>query len=87
MNFRILLDSGYSSMIVTIRLITNIDPKREAVMQCHTQEGKITTNLKVKIDFTSPELSRTKIVTWNCRVDDSSKGRYDMILGRYILNI
>ena len=37
------------------------------------------------VDFNLPELSMTKSVTWNCHVDDSTKGRYDMILGRYIL--
>ena len=34
-------------------------------MQLHTQAGNITTNLKVKIDFTLTELSATKTVTWN----------------------
>ena len=37
------------------------------------------------MDFTLPEPSVMKIVTCNCHVDDSTKGRYDMILGRYIL--
>ena len=27
----------------------------------------------------------TKILTWNFHADDSDKGRYDMILGRYLL--
>ena len=53
-------------------------------MKWHTQAGSITTNLKLNIDFTLPELSATKIVTWNCHVDDSAKGIYDIILGRYI---
>ena len=39
-----------------------ITPK-QSMMQWHTQAGKITTNLKVKIDFTLPEISATKIVT------------------------
>ena len=54
-------------------------------MQWHTQVDNITTNLKVKIDFTSPELSATKTVIMNCHVYDSAKGRYDIILGRYLL--
>ena len=54
-------------------------------MQWHTQAGSITTNLKVKIDFNLPNLSATKIATWKCHVDNSAKGRYDMILGRYLL--
>ena len=37
------------------------------------------------MDFTLPEPSVMKIVTCNCHVEDSTKGRYDMILGRYIL--
>ena len=45
----------------------------------------ITINLKIKIDFSFPELSAMKIVTWNFHVDDSAKGRYDIIFGRDIL--
>ena len=54
-------------------------------MQRHRQAGITTTNIKIKIYFTITELSATTFWTWNCHVDDSSKGRYDMILGRYIL--
>ena len=54
-------------------------------MQCHMQVCNITTNLKVKIDFILPELSATKIVTWNFHVDDSVKGIYYMILGKDLL--
>ena len=54
-------------------------------MQWNTQAGSITTNVKVKTAFTLPDLSATKTVMWNCHVDDSTKARYDMILGRYIL--
>ena len=54
-------------------------------MQWHTQEGSINTNIKGRIYSILPELSANKILTWNCHVDDSTKGRYDMILGRYLL--
>ena len=54
-------------------------------MQCHTQVGNITTNLKGKIDFTLTELRTTKNVTWNYHVDDFAKGIYEMILGRDLL--
>ena len=54
-------------------------------MQCHTPTGSITTNLKVNILFILPEITGTKIVTWNFHVDDSAKVRYDMILGIYPL--
>ena len=42
-------------------------------MQWHTQEGNITTNMKVKIYLTLPELIPMKIVTWKCHGDDSAK--------------
>ena len=54
-------------------------------MQCHNQEDDININIKVKIDFTLPEISATEIVMWNCHTDDSAKVRYDMILGRDLL--
>ena len=49
-------------------------------MQWHTQSGNITTNLKVKVDFTSPAISTTNVVTWRYHVDDSARGKYNMIL-------
>ena len=60
-------------------------PKEENVIKWHRQAVSIATNIRVKIDSTLPELIATKIVTWNYHVYDSSKGRYDIILGRYIL--
>ena len=54
-------------------------------MKCHTQAGSITTNIKVKIYFTPHELRTTKMLTWNCHVDESTKSRYDKILSRDIL--
>ena len=50
-------------------------------MQYNTQAGNITTNLKVKVDFTLSALSATDVVMCNCHVDDSTKVRYDIILG------
>ena len=57
------------------------------MMQCHTQTGNINTNLKVKIYFTLPEPRVTKIVMWDCHVNDSTKGRYNIILGRDLLAV
>ena len=54
-------------------------------MQCHMQAGEINSNLKVKIDFTLPELSVTNIVACVCHVNYSSNSRCNIILGRYIL--
>ena len=72
-------------MIVTRNLIKKLCPEKDTPMQWNTQARNIITNLKVKIDFTFPVLSATNLVMWDCHVDDSTKCRYDMILGQYIL--
>ena len=69
------------------RIIKRLYPEKDALMQWNTQAGNVTNNLKVEIDFTLPTLSATNVTTCKCHVDDSSKGRYDMILGRYLLII
>ena len=46
------------------------------------QAGSITTNPKAKIDFTLPELSLTKIVMWDCHMDDYDRVRCGMIIGK-----
>ena len=71
-------------MILTRRLVGILHPIKYAVTQWKTQAINITTNLKVKVDFTLPALSATKSVTWKCHVDDSTRSRYNMILGRYL---
>ena len=54
-------------------------------MQWHTQDGNITANIKVAVGFTLPGLSPAYVVTWNCHVDEYTKGRYDTIIRRYLL--
>ena len=54
-------------------------------MKWKKQAGNITTNLKVKIDFTLTTLSTTNDMILNFRVDDYANGRYYMILGKNIL--
>ena len=54
-------------------------------MQRHTHARNITITIKVKLYFTLPSLRATNIVTWKCHLDDSAKGRRDMILGQYLL--
>ena len=39
----------------------------------------------MRIHFTLPYFSATKLVRWECHVDDPTKGRYYMILGRDLL--
>ena len=39
----------------------------------------------MKVDFCLPEFSTTEIATWKFQVDESTNGRYDIILGRKLL--
>ena len=79
--FRILLDNECTSTIVMWRLVKTLGLEEVAQMQWNTQARNITTNIMVKIDFTLPTLSATNVRMWNCHVDESSKVRYDIILG------
>ena len=83
-NFQILLNSGCSSTILMRRLFEKLCSEKDDVVQWQTQAGNITTNFKVKVYFTLPALSAKNAVAWKCQVDDSDRGRYDMILGGYL---
>ena len=49
------------------------------------QDGKITTDINVKVDFIIPTFSATNVMMWNCYVDELAKVSYNMILGQDIL--
>ena len=66
-------------------LMSKLKTKEAEKTTWGTQSGKLTTSKKAKVDFCLPELSATKIVTWKCHVDESTNGRYDIILGRDLL--
>ena len=51
-NFRTLLDSGCISMNLVERLVERLPLEKDAVTKWHTQARNITTNYKVKLDFT-----------------------------------
>ena len=74
-NFLILLDSGCSSTILMGRLVKKLGLEEDTPMQWNTQAVNITTNIKVKIDYTLTALSATNVVTWKFHVDDSTKVR------------
>ena len=79
--FLIILDSGCISTIVMGSPVEKLHPEKDEVLQCHTQSGNVTTNHKVKVHFALPTLSATNFVMCKCHVDDSSKCRYNMIIG------
>ena len=83
--FQILLESVCSSTITMGRLVENNCLEKYAVVQWYVQAKNITTNIKVKVFLTLPALSTTNVVIWRYHLDDSTKGRYNMILVRDIL--
>ena len=83
--FWIILDSGCSFTIVTVRIVEKLHPEKDAVMQWHTQAGNSTTNYKAKVDFTLPALRAMNAVTWKFHVDESAKSRHNMILEQDLL--
>ena len=72
-NLQILLESGCSSTILMGKPFETIRLKRYSVIQWNTHTENVTTNFKVKIDFTFFALSVTNVITWDCHVDDSAK--------------
>ena len=84
-NLRIILDIVCSYTFVMGRIVEKLHPEKYAVIQWQMKAGNITTNLKVKVDFMLPTLSMMNAVTWKCHVDDSAKGRYNMILVQDLL--
>ena len=62
-----------------------INPKEYSVMQWQMKACNVTTNIKVKIYFTFPELGARKHLVWNFHVDEFAKRRYGVVLGRDIL--
>jgi hypothetical protein len=50
--------------------------------------GTFTTNYESLLDFKLPEISTSKVVTWQSHVDDktsSKEAAYDMIMGMYLM--
>ena len=67
------------------RLVKKLIPEKDDLVQWYAQAGNITTNLKVNGYFTLLALIATNVVMWKFHMDYSTKVRYDMILGRYLL--
>ena len=59
--------------------------KKDVATQWKMKPRKYTTNQQVKANFCLPEFSVTKIVMWECHVDDSSEIRYNMKGAQHLL--
>jgi hypothetical protein len=81
-----LLDTGATATIILRELVgkgracTNTN----TIIKWKTLGGIFTTNYESLLDFKFPELSSSKVVTWQAHVDDktsSKEAAYDMIIG------
>ena len=78
----IILDGGYSSMIINGRMNPNLISKYKPVASrdWSTQTLNCMNNYMVNVEFSLPVLYVTKILTLKCHVNDSAEGIYDMIV-------
>ena len=77
--FYIILDNGFSSTIVNVKIKKQLTYKPTSPKKWSTQARNFTTKAKAKVDLCLPEFSLTKIVMWKYHVD-STEGQYDMIV-------
>ena len=86
-SLKILLDSGTSSSILLGKYAEKLRRHQTKPVRWETQAGVFHTKYRANIEFAIPELDATKSVTWQFHVDDSPGAhRYDMILGRDIMD-
>jgi hypothetical protein len=83
---RALLDTGTTATIILREFVgkgrarTNTEKRTKR----KTLGGTFTTNYESLLDFKFPEISTSKVVTWQAHVDDktsSKEAAYDMIMG------
>lgn len=77
---QILLGGELCFTIIMVNMKSQIKKKKDAVTQWQAQAGTFTTDQKHKLNFFLQEFSATKIVTWECHVDESNEVQYDIFL-------
>ena len=83
---RALLDSGASESLVSQKCVKKLRIKKSGKSSTawSTPGGDMTTNQKVKAQFSIPELQDKKLIKWGLRVTQDMNN-YDMIMGRDLL--
>ena len=86
-----LLDTGSSKSIVLRHVVKphQVLPRTNAV-KWQTMAGTMTTNSLAQVDIRLPKLSKSKTVTWDCHIDDTTRPNrspYDIILGIDFISI
>ena len=84
---RALLDSGASESLVSQKYVKKLRIKKtgKGSTTWSTPGGDMTTNQKVKAQFSIPELQDKKLIEWDLHVTKDMKN-YDMIIGRDLLS-
>ena len=84
---RALLDSGTTSTLILKRYVNRASPKAyKAPVKTTwlTRGGTFVTRSKRLLEFSFPEFSTDKTISWVCHVDDNTEytsNLYDMIIG------
>jgi hypothetical protein len=74
---RALLDTGTTATIILREFVgkgrdcTNT----KKITKCKTLEGTFTTDYESLLDFKFPEVSTSKVVTWQAHVDDKTSSK------------
>ncbi len=88
-NLKALIDTGSSGCIILNEFTIGIHHKKcEKSQQWMTKGGLFSTNGICPIKFYLPEFSTQECIKWNFHIDNSKqivKSRYDMIIGRDLL--
>jgi hypothetical protein len=85
-SMRALLDIGTTATIILREIVAKGRARTNTKkrIKWKTLGGTFTTNYESLLDFKFPEISTSKVVTWQAHVDDktsSKEAAYDMIMG------
>ena len=85
---KILFDTGCSGTIVNRSVVKKLAKKNCSTTKWSTKTGSLKTNRKCKIKIILPEFHPNREIEWSAYVDDNSslQSRYDLIIGRDMLN-
>ena len=81
----VLLDSGASSSVIHKDLVKKLRIKPTSPTVWNTAAGPLSTEGKVTLTFTLPELSPSASITTTVHVHPTQITRYDMIIGRDLM--
>ena len=84
---RILFDSGCGATLINHSFVKKLEKTKIKTTKWKTKAGSFKTEHKCKIKFTLPAFDVNKQITWTSyiEVSDPTKNRYDLIVGRDLM--